>query len=70
MSAGLFHGIRARLLMVALVLLALPLLAVQFIASMEAFLRRSQAEEIGATTRAVAAALSDRPALFAKERRP
>jgi dedicated sortase system histidine kinase len=60
------HGIRFRLVVVALVLLALPLLAAQFIASMEAFLRRTQAEEIGATARAVAAALSDRPAIFAR----
>jgi dedicated sortase system histidine kinase len=60
------RGIRFRLLLVALVLLALPLLAAQFIASMEKFLRRSQEEQIGATARAVAAALSDRPALFAR----
>jgi dedicated sortase system histidine kinase len=66
MSAGFVHGIRFRLVLVALVLLALPLLAVQFISSMEAFLRRSQGDEIGATARAVAAALSDRPALFAR----
>lgn len=66
MSAGFVYGIRFRLLLVALVLLALPLLAVQFISSMETFLRRSQGEEIGATARAVAAALSDRPSLFAR----
>ncbi len=60
------RGIRFRLLLVALVLLALPLLAAQFIASMEQTLRRSQEEQIGATARAVAAALSDRPALFAR----
>ena len=36
-------GIRIRLLAVALVLLVLPFLAVQFIASMESFLRRTQA---------------------------
>ena len=70
MNAGFVHGIRFRLSMVALVLLALPLLAAQFIASMEAFLRRSQADEIGATARAVAAALSDRPALFARAAQP
>jgi two-component system, OmpR family, sensor histidine kinase ChvG len=61
-----FHGIRFRLLMVALVLLALPWLAAQFIASMEAFLRQSQEEQIAATARVVAAALSDRPELFDK----
>ena len=59
-----FHGIRFRLLLVALVLLALPWLAAQFIASMETFLRQSQAEQIAATARVVAAALSDRPELF------
>jgi dedicated sortase system histidine kinase len=62
--AEFFFGIRFRLLLVALVLLALPLLAAQFIARMEAFLRESQQQEIGATARAVAAALSDRAQLF------
>jgi dedicated sortase system histidine kinase len=63
-TARFFHGIRLRLVLVALVLLALPLLAAQFISSMESFLRESQERAIGATARAVAAALSDRPALF------
>lgn len=58
------RGIRIRLLAVALVLLALPFLAVQFIASMEAFLRRTQEQAVGDNARTVAAALSDRPALF------
>ena len=62
------HGIRFRLMLVALALLALPLLAGQFIASMENILRQSQAEQIAATARLVAAALSDRPELF--DRRP
>src|SRR2546429_2198130 len=61
---SLFHGIRFRLALAALVLLALPWLAAQFITRMENFLRDSQAQAIGATARAVAAALSDRPALF------
>ena len=60
----MFHGIRFRLGVVALVLLALPWLAAQFIARMENFLRDSQAQAIGATARTIAAALSDRPALF------
>ena len=64
MRARFLHGIRFRLMLVALVLLAIPLLAVHFIASMEAFLRDSQEHAIGATARAIAAALSDRPALF------
>jgi two-component system sensor histidine kinase ChvG len=64
LRAGFVHGIRFRLALVALALLALPLLAAHFIASMEAFLRESQERAIGATARAVAAALSDRPSLF------
>src|SRR5258708_19453556 len=50
--------------MAALVLLAIPWLAVQFISTMEMSLRGSQEQAIGATARAVTAALSDRPALF------
>jgi len=57
-------GIRFRLALVALVLFTLPWLAAQFITRMENFLRDSQAQAIGATARAIAAALSDRPSLF------
>ena len=64
MAARLFHGIRFRLFGVAVVLLTLPLLAAQFISSMESFLRESQERAIGATARSIAAALSDRPSLF------
>lgn len=64
MRADFVHGIRFRLVMAALVLLALPWLAAQFISRMETFLRDSQEQAIGATARAVASALSDRPALF------
>jgi two-component system, OmpR family, sensor histidine kinase ChvG len=60
----LLRGIRTRLLLIALTLLALPWLAAQFIARMETSLRASQEQAIGATSRAIAAALSDRPALF------
>jgi hypothetical protein len=67
-AARLFHGIRFKLVVVALVLLTLPLLAAQFIASMEGFLRESQERAIGATARAIAAALSDQPALFERGR--
>ena len=61
---GFPYGIRPRLLLAALVLLVLPWLAVQFISGMESSLRAAQEQAIGATARAVAAALSDRPALF------
>jgi dedicated sortase system histidine kinase len=58
------HGIRFRLLLASLVLLAIPALAAQFISRMEAFLRGAQEQDIAVTARAVASALSDRPALF------
>jgi dedicated sortase system histidine kinase len=64
MQARFVHGIRFRLLVVAVVLLAIPALAVQFISRMEAFLRAAQEQDIAVTARAVASALSDRPALF------
>jgi dedicated sortase system histidine kinase len=68
MGRGSFlHGIRFRLLLVALALVSVPWLAAQFIARMEVFLRQSQEQSIAATARAVAAALSDRPQLFAHE---
>ena len=65
MRAAFVHGIRFRLVMAALVLLALPALAVQFISRMEAFLRDAQEQSIAATSRAIAAGLSERPTLFA-----
>lgn len=64
MATRFVHGIRFRLALAALALLALPWLAAQFILRMEAFLRDSQEQAIGATARAIAAALSDRPQLF------
>jgi|KBSMisStandDraft_5_1062788.scaffolds.fasta_scaffold18503_2 dedicated sortase system histidine kinase len=65
--ASFFHGIRFRLLLVALALLAVPWVTAQFIERMEASLRQSQEQSIAATARAVAAALSDRPQLFASD---
>jgi signal transduction histidine kinase len=59
-------GIRAQLGLAALALLAIPWLAVQFVVQMESFLRKQQEAAIGATARAIAAALSDRPALFSR----
>ena len=66
---GFLHGIRFRLLLVALLLLALPWLAAKFIASMETVLRQSQAGQIADTARVAAAALSDRPELFERASR-
>ncbi len=64
MRAAFVHGIRFRLFLASLVLLAIPVLAAQFISRMESFLRASQEQGIAVTARAVASALSDRPALF------
>jgi two-component system sensor histidine kinase ChvG len=64
MRAAFLHGIRFRLFLASLVLLAIPVLAAHFISRMEAFLRASQEEDIAVTARAVASALSDRPSLF------
>ena len=64
MGAAFVHGIRFRLFLVSLVLLAIPVLAAQFISRMETFLRGAQEQDIAVTARAVASALSDRPALF------
>lgn len=64
MGASFPHGIRFRLLLASLVLLAIPALAAQFINRMEAFLRAAQEQDIAVTARAVASALSDRNALF------
>jgi dedicated sortase system histidine kinase len=63
-------GIRARLVLIALTLLALPWLAAQFIARMETSLRASQELAIAATSRAMAVALSDRAGLFAPPSTP
>lgn len=60
------QSIRGKLLLVALVLLAIPFLGYRFISDMEAFLREGQEQALTSTTRAVAATLSDRPQLFAK----
>ena len=64
MGPAFLHGIRFRLFVASLVLLAIPALAVQFISRMETFLRGAQEQDIAVTARAVASALSDRPALF------
>src|SRR5258708_11278862 len=70
MRADFIHGIRFRLVMAALVLLAIPWLVVQFISGMESLLRDREEQAIGATARAVASALSDRPALFRAANEP
>jgi two-component system sensor histidine kinase ChvG len=61
---AIFHGIRFRLFLAALALLALPWLAAQFISTMEAFLREEQVKGVSGTARAVSTALSNRKGLF------
>lgn len=64
MNLRIFQGIRGKLLLVSLVLLAIPVLGYRFINDMEAFLREGQELALASTTRAIAATLSDRPRLF------
>ena len=61
-----FRSLRGKLLLVSLVLLAIPVLGWRFISDMDTFLREGQEAALFSSTRAIAATLSDRPALFAK----
>jgi dedicated sortase system histidine kinase len=57
-------GIRAQLLLVLTVLLAIPWLGYAYVQQLERFLRESQERTLAGTAQAVATALHDRPALF------
>ncbi len=58
-------GIRAQLLLVLLVFLALPWLGYEYVRELERFLRDAQERALASTAQAVAIALHDRPRLFA-----
>jgi hypothetical protein len=58
-------GIRAQLLLVLLVFLALPWLGYEYVRELERFLRDAQQQALASTAQAVATALHDRPRLFA-----
>ncbi len=58
-------GIRAQLLLVLLVFLALPWLGYEYVRELERFLRDAQERAVASTAQAVALALHDRPRLFA-----
>ncbi|HEX6690759.1 MAG TPA: hypothetical protein VF110_06365, partial [Burkholderiales bacterium] len=58
-------GLRAKLALVALVLLALPLAGTLYVNEVERFLLESQEQSLLATARAVATALHERPQLLA-----
>jgi two-component system, OmpR family, sensor histidine kinase ChvG len=61
--ANLF-GLRAKVLMVALVLLAIPWVGYDYVKEMERLLRAGQEQNLVATARAIATALHDRPQLL------
>ena len=58
-------GIRAQLLLVLTVFLALPWLGYEYVRELERFLRDAQQQALASTAQAVATALHDRPRLFA-----
>ena len=58
-------GIRAQLLLVLTVFLALPWLGYEYVRELERFLRDAQERTLAGTAQAVATALHDRPRLFA-----
>jgi dedicated sortase system histidine kinase len=63
-------GIRAQLLLVLLVFLALPWLGYEYVRELERFLRDAQEKTLAGTAQAVALALHDRPRLFATQADP
>src|SRR5207237_2981917 len=58
-------GIRAQLLLVLTVFLAIPWLGYEYVRELERFLRDAQERTLAGTAQAVALALHDRPRLFA-----
>jgi dedicated sortase system histidine kinase len=58
-------GIRAQLLLVLTVFLALPWLGYEYVRELERFLRDAQERALASTAQAVSIALNDRPRLFA-----
>ena len=57
-------GIRAQLLLVLTVFLAIPWLGYEYVQELERFLRDAQERTLAGTAQAVATALHDRPRLF------
>ena len=57
-------GIRAQLLLVLMVFLAIPWLGYEYVRELERFLRDAQQKTLAGTAQAVATALHDRPRLF------
>lgn len=57
-------GLRSKVLLVALILLAVPWVGLSFVREMERYLRAGHEQSVAATAQAVATALHDRPQLF------
>lgn len=62
-----FSSIRARLLLVSLLLLLIPLIGLRFVRQMEGFLLEGQRQVLTSAAKLLSATLSDRPALFPRE---
>ncbi len=59
-----FRSIRARLLLIALLLLSIPAIGFRFIQAMDGYLRDGQQQVLSSSARLLSATLSDRPQLF------
>ena len=59
-----FRSIRARLLLIALLLLLIPLIGYRFLQEMDRYLREGQQQVLTSAARLLSATLSDRPQLF------
>ena len=66
MRGRLGFGIRSQLLLVLSVFLAIPFLGYAYVQALEGLLRDAQERTLAGTAQAVATALHDRPALFAR----
>jgi len=66
MPRRFLFGIRGKLLLVLTVFLAIPWLGYAYVQELERFLRDAQERTLAGTAQAVATALHDRPALFAR----
>lgn len=58
------HSVRAKLLLIALLLLLIPVIGFRFIQQMDRFLREGQQQVLISAARLLSATLSDRPQLF------
>ena len=59
-----FNSIRARLLLIAILLLLIPIIGFRFVQQMEQLLREGQRQVLASTAKLLSVSLSDRPPLF------